>query len=476
MASETTVERIGSTQHASDHSMLNHEKDLHRAQLRQRTRKTATASLGLKESLNKISRPLLQALSSSLPRGTKQKRVQQKVQHKRAQPPAWLHTLSPFEYEELDTRKKRFLRIPPPSDSGVAQFELLHKGHRETTYLALSYVWGNQLPSVPIMVNNKRLMIRPNLADFLWYAQNNLAGNLIWIDAICIDQQNDIEKGHQVRYMREIYSGARHVIAWISTKTVSGQIRRDTVRMIAEAASVSRSSLDLYEGQHLIGLALEKLLTNAYWARIWIVQEIWLARRVQLLWQGTEVQWSYLQRLVEAARFSIQEKLFATPVSWRGESGVRYTDYMKDRRGQVDETDIPWGLTEAAWQMLFKEHLTFDALSPIISVLEGPRSTFDRALQRRQDRTFQAADVERRYPLPDLIYEYSSHQATDARDKVYALLSLAEDGDKFKVDYGENTRRLAWRVTRFIYPNMSNDSAVVMYKEIADYLGVSVTT
>lgn len=39
--------------------------------------------------------------------------------------------------------------------------------------------------------------------------------------------------------------------------------------------------------------------------------------------------------------------------------------------------------------------------------------------------------------MPDLIYEYWSHQATDARDKVHALLSLAEERDKFEVDYAE---------------------------------------
>ncbi len=296
-------------------------------------------------------------------------------------------------------------------------------------------------------------MIRPNLADFLWYAQNHLAGNLIWIDAISIDQQNHAEKNHQVRYMRDIYSGARHVIAWISQpdkEPVGEQIRRDTVKMIAEAASVSRSSLDGYHEQNLIGLALEQLLTNAYWTRIWIIQEIWLARRVQLLRQGTEVQWSCLQRLVEAARFSLREMTLATRTSRGVDGSVRYSDYIKDNRGRVEETDIPWGLTEAAWQLLLQKHLTFDALSPIISVLEGPRSTFDRALQRRQDRTFRAVDVERRYPLPDLIYEYSSHQATYARDKIYALLSLAEDGDKFEVDYTESASHLACRVTEFI--------------------------
>ncbi|KAK5097391.1 hypothetical protein LTR70_002562 [Exophiala xenobiotica] len=107
------------------------------------------------------------------------------------------------------------------------------------------------------------------------------------------------------------------------------------------------------------------------------------------------------------------------------------------------------------------------------SLLEGPRRTFDRVLQRRQDRRFQAADVEQRHPMPDLIYEYWSHQATDARDKVYALLSLAEERDKFEVDYAETASHLACRVTEFMYPEMSFDSAADIIKEIAKYLGTS---
>ncbi|KAF2660972.1 HET-domain-containing protein, partial [Lophiostoma macrostomum CBS 122681] len=80
------------------------------------------------------------------------------------------------------------------------------------SYVALSYVWGPTLPAFEIVVGGRNISVRKNLYDFLLQKTGN---ELLWIDALCIDQQNDQERNHQVERMGEIYKRADRVIAWL---------------------------------------------------------------------------------------------------------------------------------------------------------------------------------------------------------------------------------------------------------------------
>lgn len=84
----------------------------------------------------------------------------------------------------------------------------------EPSYTALSYVWGNPDITLPIFVNDIEVQITTNLFDALTQLRENNVGTL-WVDAVCIDQKNDEEKGHQVQMMRSIYQNADEVIAWL---------------------------------------------------------------------------------------------------------------------------------------------------------------------------------------------------------------------------------------------------------------------
>jgi hypothetical protein len=59
-----------------------------------------------------------------------------------------------------------------------------------------------------------RLRNSAHLRDY-WY-KDNLP---FWIDAICINQDDPIERGHQVNMMRDIYSAAREVLVWLGDST-----------------------------------------------------------------------------------------------------------------------------------------------------------------------------------------------------------------------------------------------------------------
>ncbi|KAF2437441.1 hypothetical protein P171DRAFT_336676, partial [Karstenula rhodostoma CBS 690.94] len=86
-------------------------------------------------------------------------------------------------------------------------------------YTCLSYMW--EPPSLPkdlqaIIINGSETRIRQNLFDFLEVAAAlQSIRRVYWIDALCINQQDGVERNHQVQQMGEIYSKATSVISWL---------------------------------------------------------------------------------------------------------------------------------------------------------------------------------------------------------------------------------------------------------------------
>lgn len=88
-------------------------------------------------------------------------------------------------------------------------------------YVALSYEWGEVVPQVEIMISGVSSLIRHNLSLFLRVLQakmkrKTLSHDLcLWIDAICIDQEDVSERNAQVSIMGQIYQRADSVLAWL---------------------------------------------------------------------------------------------------------------------------------------------------------------------------------------------------------------------------------------------------------------------
>jgi len=85
--------------------------------------------------------------------------------------------------------------------------------HNAPPYNALSYTWGLASdPHYPILLNGRTFYARENLWLALYGLQMRADPVVIWIDAICIDQENIPERDHQVRKMKAIYEQADQVI------------------------------------------------------------------------------------------------------------------------------------------------------------------------------------------------------------------------------------------------------------------------
>ncbi|KAH6642791.1 heterokaryon incompatibility protein-domain-containing protein, partial [Boeremia exigua] len=143
-------------------------------------------------------------------------------------------------------------------------------------YRAASYTWGDPSATKVIFVDNRPFRVRVNLWNFISQMREDRYLGLVWIDAICINQDDLQERSEQVAIMGQIYSKATEVRAWLGVATANitkamGKLADTDWR----AASEQRKQRLITSNEYL--LPIIDLCNLEYWSRIWIVQECTLA-------------------------------------------------------------------------------------------------------------------------------------------------------------------------------------------------------
>ena len=87
-----------------------------------------------------------------------------------------------------------------------------------------------------IRVNEGEFAIAVNLHDALVRLRDEDEDRILWIDAICINQDDKQECGHQVQQMASIYENARQVIIWLGEATNSTDLLFDSLRALERQA------------------------------------------------------------------------------------------------------------------------------------------------------------------------------------------------------------------------------------------------
>ena len=72
-------------------------------------------------------------------------------------------------------------------------------------YEALSYAWGDPNDKKEIRLDGHIVKVTSNLELALRYLRLPFEELSLWVDALCIDQNNNNEKSHQVGLMDEVY-------------------------------------------------------------------------------------------------------------------------------------------------------------------------------------------------------------------------------------------------------------------------------
>jgi hypothetical protein len=220
---------------------------------------------------------------------------------------------APFKYEQLPSQYSHIRLVE--LQAGENPSTLMCRLHvvalsQAPSYEAVSYVWGNPRDKVDLIVNGCLIGVPPSLqsalARFRWPNRNRM----LWADAVCINQEDLEERSRQVRIMREIFKGARTVLAWLGSEKLEDKeaiplitLLERTAREVLgsspeerrdKALAITRLPDDSYlkDLPPLDGScwpALRRFFDRPYFSRAWVIREVNNMRSVKLLYGAEEM-------------------------------------------------------------------------------------------------------------------------------------------------------------------------------------------
>lgn len=296
-------------------------------------------------------------------------------------------------YQPLNHGNKevRLLQLLPRSASSTMEGAFVTKPLGQCPpYTALSYTWGaDEVEQNFILVDSCTLIpLRKNLFNFLSHQRSIIKEpTLYWIDAICIKQNDILERNHQVGIMKELYVNAFVVYIWLGESADASDIamqwlsQRGSQRLRPRGCGFH----PLWNGT--IGEALVKLCSRKYWQRMWIIQELVHAQEL-IVWCGSK------------------------SVTW----DVFETVYLNLKT-----------LQDKSW-IAHHEHTS--------GVLDSPAATM---IWQRAHWRYADTPVPR---LETLIETFQEWACNDKRDKVFALVSMASRDTVIEPDYSLTAREV----------------------------------
>ncbi|RSL85475.1 hypothetical protein CEP51_003329 [Fusarium floridanum] len=225
-----------------------------------------------------------------------------------------------FEYPEKDLAQDsiRLLQIRKgcwAEDLSCSLVESLPDPEKGIPYKALSYTWGGvkhtaggpeKLPRVWVNGHEfNKSQLTDNLFSALRHIRRVDQDVLLWADAICINQSNEVEKGHQVKQMGAIYAAAEEVLVWLGPGNDDTKALMHSITLIDAEASKTIGSQGGISGEDWTGLcrrfmikllgslgsqphlrhgqAMAGLLSSKWFERIWILQEVAMAKTARII-------------------------------------------------------------------------------------------------------------------------------------------------------------------------------------------------
>jgi len=171
-------------------------------------------------------------------------------------------------------------------------------------YHALSYPWGDKHDRVEVMVDGKPIRVTRNLYRALlqyreslslrvvgdmifdsWTLQEQTTG--LWVDSLCINQEDEDEVVEQVTEMGSLYSSAEKVVIWLGPGAENIE-HLSSVFDIARRFDNDEPDVTLSDGEAVrAAMCLHKLVKEMPWfSRVWVIQEASLARNDPVVMAG----------------------------------------------------------------------------------------------------------------------------------------------------------------------------------------------
>lgn len=171
-----------------------------------------------------------------------------------------------YEYDPLPkTRWMRLLTFVIDKTAGIRTMtcQLTHHSFEEAEtleYEALSYAWGDPYRTHHLVCDGGKIPITSNLADF--FRCQHPGDYHFWIDAVCINQRDRTERGHQVNQMRDVYRNANKVRAFVGSIQAADD---QSLHPQGKRTNMTERSLDIQALRVLNGISLDVLQTDVFW-------------------------------------------------------------------------------------------------------------------------------------------------------------------------------------------------------------------
>jgi hypothetical protein len=181
--------------------------------------------------------------------------------------------INTYCYSQLSLKSHiRLLRLLPyegqntPIQCQLFDYSLGESNKRTHPYEALSYVWGGSTKPLSISIDEHNLAVTENLHQALLHLRHRFMERIIWVDAVCINQDNLEEKEQQIRLMPKIYAQANRVVVWLGEAADDSDRALDEIRIIGGKEFTNSSN-------KMTQQAIIALLNRPWFRRIWVSEQ-----------------------------------------------------------------------------------------------------------------------------------------------------------------------------------------------------------
>ena len=227
-----------------------------------------------------------------------------------------------YKYTPLDAQSQqiRLLSLAPgmfDDDIYVSLETVALTQDNPPEYEALSYTWGSTENSPDVDVTphmaaselglSGRLAVTPNLAQALRYLRSPAQPRTLWIDAICINQEDVKEREQQVERMGDVYRSARQVLVWLGPKSHDSALAIETLdslgrrivvdwgaermqpKALADADWTNRDIPLPYDDN--TWRSINGFLRRSWFKRLWVWQEVLLSMKAEMRCSYDSIDW-----------------------------------------------------------------------------------------------------------------------------------------------------------------------------------------
>ncbi|KAJ5613918.1 hypothetical protein N7528_007572 [Penicillium herquei] len=185
----------------------------------------------------------------------------------------------------------RTIALEPSTDKNAPLRCSIHEisiDNLEEEYEAISYTWGAPVFSHSVYCTSDSSIVRvtANLHAALQRFRGLTHTRVLWADSVCINQDNEDEKATQIQLMNQVYRNANRVLVWLG----DAQNSEDrALKLLVWVSKVGPEQILSKDNLSSNALEMKQLFEIAWFSRRWIIQEVVLNSDVHLFCNDVDI-------------------------------------------------------------------------------------------------------------------------------------------------------------------------------------------